>query len=58
MNNAVTTAWMGWELINASQDVDIKNRRIFGFKKLPLGSYVENLVNIKYSDAKKVGTVK
>ena len=40
-------AWMGWELINAEQDVSIKGKIVNGLKTIPLGSYVEGLVNVQ-----------
>lgn len=39
--------WMGWELMNAEQDVDIRNMNLNALKRLPLGSYVEGFVNSK-----------
>ena len=39
-------AWMGWELINAEQDVDIRDITVNGLKRIPLGSYVEGLMNV------------
>ena len=42
-DNASMIAWMGWELINAQQDVDVRNRRLNGLAKIPLGNYVEGL---------------
>lgn len=47
MNNAATVGWMAWELINAELDVDIREKNIKGLKKIPLGSYVENLINVR-----------
>lgn len=44
-DNASMIAWMGWELINAEQDVDIRDSNVQGIKKMPLGSYVEGFVN-------------
>ena len=46
-DNAAMIAWMGWELINAEQDVDIKDKTMNALKKIPLGSYVEGLINVK-----------
>lgn len=40
-------AWMGWELLNADQDVCIREAEVNGIKKIPLGSYVEGLINTK-----------
>lgn len=37
-------AWVGWELINAAQDVDITGCHVNALRKLPLGSYVEGLI--------------
>jgi hypothetical protein len=36
-------AWMGHELINAQQEVDIRNIEVAPHRKLPLGSYVHDL---------------
>ena len=51
-------AWLGWELLNAEQDVDVRGVNLHGFKKIPLGSYVEGLLNIKGSDIRKIGTAR
>lgn len=48
-DNASMIGWMGWELINAEQDVCIRDSRVNAIKKLPLGNYVEGLVNVKGS---------
>jgi tRNA A37 threonylcarbamoyltransferase TsaD len=45
-DNASMIAWMGWELINAEQDVDISESTVQSIKKIPLGSYVEGFVNV------------
>jgi len=55
-DNAVMIAWMGWELMNAEQDVDITNKTAYGLKKIPLGSYVEGLTGFRTTDLKRVGT--
>ena len=39
-------AWMGWELMNAEQDVDIRDVTVNALKKIPLGSYVEGMLNV------------
>jgi hypothetical protein len=39
-------AWMGWELKNAQQDVDIRGKVLNGLKKIPLGSYAEGQIHI------------
>lgn len=44
-DNASMIAWVGWELINAEQDVDIKDRNMNGLRRIPLGSYVEGLID-------------
>ena len=44
-SQAVEAAWMGWELKNACEDVDIRNCKIEAFDKLPLGSYFEDILN-------------
>ena len=41
-DNAAMIAWMGWELKNSMQDVDIRNIRVDGHKSIPLGSYVRD----------------
>jgi hypothetical protein len=53
-------AWMGWELRNARQDVDIREVTFNALKKIPLGSYVEGLVSSKghMPQYKKVMTAK
>ncbi len=43
-DNASMIGWLGWELINAEQDVDIRDVTVNGIKRIPLGSYVEGLV--------------
>jgi len=45
-DNAAMIAWMGWELMNAEQDVDIRDVNVNALKKIPLGSYVEGLLNV------------
>ena len=44
-DNAAMIAWMGWELMNAEQDVNIRDSFIQPMKRIPLGSYVEGFVN-------------
>ncbi len=39
-------AWMGWELMNAEQDVDIRDVQVHALKRIPLGSYVEGLLSV------------
>lgn len=59
-DNAAMIAWMGWELRNADQDVDIRDVTVNALKKLPLGSYVEGFVNVKSNlpGYKKIMTTK
>jgi len=45
-DNAAMIAWMGWELMNAEQDVDIRDVTVNALKKIPLGSYVEGLLSV------------
>lgn len=45
-DNAVMIAWMGWELMNVEQDVDIRDVTVNALKKIPLGSYVEGMLNV------------
>ena len=35
---------MGWELKMSKQDVDIKDMKVDGHVKIPLGSYIEELM--------------
>lgn len=35
---------MGWELKMSKQDVDIKDMKVDGHTKIPLGSYIEDLM--------------
>ena len=56
-SQAVEAAWMGWELKNANEDVDISNCKIDAFEKLPLGSYFEDILN-EVRVANKGGTIK
>jgi hypothetical protein len=35
---------MGWELKMSKQDVDIKDMKVDGHIKIPLGSYIEELM--------------
>lgn len=46
-DNAAMIAWMGWELKNALQDVDIRNIRTDGHRSIPLGSYVRDHMIVK-----------
>lgn len=48
-DNASMISWMGWELLNCEQDVNIRDLRINGYKKIPLGNYVVGLTNVKGS---------
>ena len=47
-DNAAMIAWMGWELINAGQAVDLREfeQRIQPLTSIPLGSYIEDSLNI------------
>ena len=51
-------AWMGWELKNAEQDVDISNKKINAFKKIPLGNYVEGVMSQKGLLLNRIATAK
>jgi tRNA A37 threonylcarbamoyltransferase TsaD len=55
-DNAAMIAWMGWELINAEQEFDVRGQDVQGMKKIPLGSYVEGLINIKGQALRKVSS--
>jgi len=57
-DNASMIAWTGWELINAQQDVDIRGKKMNGLKKLPLGSYVEGLINMKEGAQERITTMR
>lgn len=58
-DNATMIAWMGWELMNCGQDVDIRELNVNALKKIPLGSYVEGLINIRGSQTgHKVATTR
>ena len=48
-DNAAMIGWMGWELLNAQQDVDIQASTVNALKRIPLGSYVEGFVNARYN---------
>ena len=39
-DNGVMIAWMGLELIHADLDLDIRNSRVNGMHKMPLGDYI------------------
>ena len=41
-------AWMGHELKNVEQDVDLRALDTQPLKKLPLGSYVSDLIDFDY----------
>ena len=45
-------AWMGWELMNAEQNVDIRDSNVQPMKRIPLGSYVEGFVNFALPNQK------
>jgi hypothetical protein len=36
--------------------VDIRDRKVYGLKRIPVGSYVEGLINTKNSNLRKVMT--
>ena len=48
-DNAVMIAWMGWELINSGQDVDLMSlgSDVIPLTSIPLGSYADDYINIK-----------
>lgn len=50
-DNAAMIAWMGHELMRAQQDVDIRNMKVDAHRRLPLGSYVRDLMNFKLTAA-------
>lgn len=43
-DNAAMIAWMGHELMRCEQDVDIRDMQVDGIPKIPLGSYVRDLM--------------
>ena len=43
-DNAAMIAWMGHELMRCKQDVDIRDMKVDGIPKIPLGSYVRDLM--------------
>jgi hypothetical protein len=43
-------AWMGHELIRAAQDVDIRDLAVEGHPRLPLGSFVQDMLSGKEYD--------
>lgn len=46
-DNAAMVAWMGHELMRAGQDVDIREMNVDAHRRIPLGSYVRDLMNFK-----------
>ena len=46
-DNAAMVAWMGHELLRAEQDVDIRQMKVDAHRRIPLGSYVRDLMNFK-----------
>ena len=48
-DNAGMIAWMGWELLNSGQDVDMipMGDNVIPLTSIPLGSYAEDYINIK-----------
>ena len=46
-DNAAMIAWMGHELMRAGQDVDIRQMKVDAHRRIPLGSYVRDLMNFK-----------
>jgi len=57
-DNGAMIAWMGWELMNAQQDVDIRGLKVQGLKSIPLGNYVDEVLIPHASQLKKVGNSK
>jgi len=49
-DNAAMIAWMGHELIRAAQDVDIRDLAVDGHPRLPLGSFVQDMLSGKEYD--------
>lgn len=50
-------AWMGWELINCNQHVDLTEfdlEKIIPQTKIPLGSYAEGQIHIKSNTLKVI----
>jgi hypothetical protein len=48
-DNAAMIAWMGWELLNCGQDVDLMEMGdgVIPLTCIPLGSHAEDYINIK-----------
>ena len=44
---AELAAQMGWELVNADEDVDIRNMNIKALSKIPIGNYASDIVNLR-----------
>jgi tRNA A37 threonylcarbamoyltransferase TsaD len=44
-DNAAMIAWMGHELYWAGQEVDVRNMKVDGHRKIPLGSYTNNFMS-------------
>ena len=57
-DNAAMIAWMGWELINAQMNVDIRSIGKFNdlsHNVFPLGNHTQDLIDIK---SKSLRTIK
>ena len=39
--------WAAWEIINAGEEIDIRDIHIKPFERIPLGNYSEEILNIK-----------
>ena len=47
MSTAEKISWMGWELVAANEDVDLREMPwVKSFKALPIGNYWKHAVNI------------
>ena len=60
-DNGAMIAWTGWELIQAQQDVDLRDLPdIQGVRKIPLGSFVKDKIQKTkkiYLDNKQIAQV-
>ena len=54
VSSASKNAWMGWEVLNANEEVDIRDLSGFtSFEKLPIGNYVEDMAHQKKQNKTK-----
>ena len=53
LNDATIAAWMAWELKMKEQDVDIREIDVLPISRIPLGSYVSDLIRREARNFKK-----